>query len=400
MGHTSRGSSFELFVSTLTLCCALAACRSDKPPETAVKPRAPVVQTNLVTFKVTPAKATIKVNGKITTAGKVRLLPSNAGHEIRVEAKGYKPYKTCISAQTNVVLRVTLERLLPRKGVLGLLKASRGSDAQLASIFGRDSALGTDAIDALSGARGPGGFGLVGSARVRGSTLVVNGPLAKTVVSRQLNKRLTAVRACFKKVLEAQPKLQGEVVLRFIIDERGTARSAQVRKNTLKKPAVNGCLLAAVSKGSYSRPRGRRKALVAWTVMVVARAPNLGALGTIGRGGSTRRTRSPRTILGRLSVRGSLDRGIIRRILRRHINEAKYCYQKELSANPGLYGRVTVRFIINYQGQVTSAKLLSTTMKNKPVESCLVKAVKRWLFPRSRGGIVMVDVPFVFRAIK
>ena len=61
-------------------------------------------------------------------------------------------------------------------GVLGLLKSASGS--HIASIFGRDTALGTDAEDALGGlignqigeAYGVGGLGLVGTGRGGGGT--------------------------------------------------------------------------------------------------------------------------------------------------------------------------------------------------------------------------------------
>src|SRR5579883_895055 len=63
-----------------------------------------------------------------------------------------------------------------KSGVLGILKSPQG--AILASIFGRDSALGTDSADVLGGlvgtevgeAFGVGGLGLVGSGRGGGGT--------------------------------------------------------------------------------------------------------------------------------------------------------------------------------------------------------------------------------------
>ncbi|MFH1130438.1 MAG: AgmX/PglI C-terminal domain-containing protein, partial [Pseudomonadota bacterium] len=207
-------------------------------------------------------------------------------------------------------------------GVLGLLKQASGS--HIASIFGRDSALGTDAEDALGGlignsigeAYGAGGLGLVGTGRGGGGT--------------------------------------GE----------GTI--------------------------------------------------GLGALGTIGKGGGGggwagygsgvgrlggRRAGAPRVVAGQAQVRGALDKEIIRRIIRRHINEVKHCYSKELQGSPNLEGRVVIQFTISPTGQVVVSQVQNSTMQNQAVESCIAQAVRRWLFPKPRGGgIVIVSYPFVLRA--
>src|SRR5262249_56761903 len=74
------------------------------------------------------------------------------------------------------VERMLAEALTQKAGVLGILKSQEGS--RLASIFGRDSALGNDAENVLGGlvgtqigeAYGVGGLGLVGSGKGGGGT--------------------------------------------------------------------------------------------------------------------------------------------------------------------------------------------------------------------------------------
>jgi TonB family protein len=104
----------------------------------------------------------------------------------------------------------------------------------------------------------------------------------------------------------------------------------------------------------------------------------------------------PDTIPGQASVRGGLDKEIIRRIIRFHINEVKFCYERQLARNPALGGRVVVKFTIDETGRVVSSSLGETTMNSAPVETCVVTAVRRWEFPRpAGGGIVNVAYPFV-----
>jgi hypothetical protein len=105
----------------------------------------------------------------------------------------------------------------------------------------------------------------------------------------------------------------------------------------------------------------------------------------------------PRFIPGDANVRGALDRDTIRRIVRRHINEVRYCYEQALVTRPTLAGRLSVGFTIAGSGQVISSVLQSSTLGAgaTAAESCIVNAVRRWEFPRPEGGgIVIVSYPF------
>jgi TonB family protein len=204
-------------------------------------------------------------------------------------------------------------------GILGVLKQSEGS--HIASIFGRDSALGNDASDVLGGlvgnqigeAYGVGGLGLVGTGSGGGGT--------------------------------------GE----------GTIGLGNL--GTIGKGGGGG------NGSGYGRGAG-------------------------GLGG--RRAHAPDVIPGQANVRGSLDKEIIRRIIRRHINEVKYCYEQELTKKASLGGRIMVQFTIAASGQVIASVLQNSTMGNAKVENCTVQAVRRWEFPKPLGGgIVIVSYPFV-----
>jgi len=97
-------------------------------------------------------------------------------------------------------------------------------------------------------------------------------------------------------------------------------------------------------------------------------------------------------------VMGSLDKEIIRRIIRQNITQIRYCYERELTRSPGLYGKIMVKFIIAATGRVSNSSIAQTTMKNAAVESCIAGKVRGWRFPRPKGGgIVIVTYPFIFR---
>jgi TonB family protein len=98
------------------------------------------------------------------------------------------------------------------------------------------------------------------------------------------------------------------------------------------------------------------------------------------------------------TVRGDLDREVIRRVIRQHIGAVRRCYESALRHMPKLAGRVNVQFTIGPTGQVTNATVQSSTLGNTEVEGCIVAAARRFVFPKpAGGGIVMVTYPFVLR---
>ncbi|HEY7372738.1 MAG TPA: TonB family protein [Polyangia bacterium] len=103
----------------------------------------------------------------------------------------------------------------------------------------------------------------------------------------------------------------------------------------------------------------------------------------------------PDPSLGVPGKAGDSNKEIIRTIIRRHINEVKSCYAAELSRHPALGGRIMVQFTIAASGQVIASVLQNSTMKNAHVETCAVEAVRRWQFPKPRGGVVIISYPFV-----
>ncbi len=99
---------------------------------------------------------------------------------------------------------------------------------------------------------------------------------------------------------------------------------------------------------------------------------------------------------GKLKVKGPLDPDIIRRVVRAHINELRYCYNRGLVGDPGLAGQVVVEFRILATGTVGESKLTSTTLSDKTVGECVVAATLRWQFPRPTDAVVDVTYPFEF----
>jgi len=105
----------------------------------------------------------------------------------------------------------------------------------------------------------------------------------------------------------------------------------------------------------------------------------------------------PQILQGIVTTRGNLDKEIIRRIVRRHLNEVKYCYDQALVRQPKLEGRLVAQFTIAGNGQVIASVRQSSTLAAPAVEMCVITAIKRWEFPApTGGGLAMVTYPFTF----
>lgn len=98
-------------------------------------------------------------------------------------------------------------------------------------------------------------------------------------------------------------------------------------------------------------------------------------------------------------VMGSMDPDVIRRILREHIPQFRYCYQKELdrSASRDISGMIRLLFTIGASGHVSRAGVDGSTSLPGHVKKCVVGVLRGIQFPRPMGGgTVDVKQPFNF----
>ncbi|MGA9521360.1 MAG: AgmX/PglI C-terminal domain-containing protein, partial [Myxococcaceae bacterium] len=121
-----------------------------------------------------------------------------------------------------------------------------------------------------------------------------------------------------------------------------------------------------------------------------------GGYGSIDLGGRGKDV--TRVIPGKTTVIGGLDKDVIAKVIRRHQNEIKYCYEQELNKDPALSGKVAVLFTIDPAGSVSDANVSETSLNNATTESCMLARIRRWRFPEPKGGgVVTVTFPWIFK---
>ena len=105
-------------------------------------------------------------------------------------------------------------------------------------------------------------------------------------------------------------------------------------------------------------------------------------------------TKTPRVRpAGVTTVTGRLPPQTIQRIVRNNYGSFRFCYQKGLESNPNLAGRVSVRFVINRDGAVSTAGNGGSDLPDSSVVSCIVRSFYGLSFPKPEGGIVTVVYP-------
>jgi outer membrane biosynthesis protein TonB len=122
--------------------------------------------------------------------------------------------------------------------------------------------------------------------------------------------------------------------------------------------------------------------MTAWLLVLLAATPL--------DGGSTAPT-----------VTGSLDKEIIRSVIRRNTRAIAYCYERTLVKKPDANGKIAVTFTISKEGNVSSAEAKEDTIGDGVMQQCVVSRVKMMTFPAPKGGgIVIVTYPFMFAPSK
>lgn len=93
-----------------------------------------------------------------------------------------------------------------------------------------------------------------------------------------------------------------------------------------------------------------------------------------------------------------MDKELIRKVIRSHLGQVRYCYESRLQLKPSLAGKVSVSFHVAPSGAVDVARVASSTAGDPGLEACLTSRVRTWVFPAQRGGGYVVTYPFVFKA--
>lgn len=98
-------------------------------------------------------------------------------------------------------------------------------------------------------------------------------------------------------------------------------------------------------------------------------------------------------------VQGTLSRGQVMGVINSKMGRIQRCFEKALTKNPSVAGRITYRWTISRSGKVTAVQEASSTLGDRTLSRCVSGVIKTMRFPKPKGGSVTVVYPFMFRKV-
>jgi len=77
----------------------------------------------------------------------------------------------------------------------------------------------------------------------------------------------------------------------------------------------------------------------------------------------------------------------------------KACYENALKRNPGLKGKISIRFTILASGGIADIQAVVNSLGSPEVASCITNTMRTWRTQFHPSGPVTVEYPFVFAPV-
>src|SRR6516164_4164570 len=132
------------------------------------------------------------------------------------------------------------------------------------------------------------------------------------------------------------------------------------------------------------------------------RTAGIGDVGTSGGGKVALAGKGDARVTGLVSTAtpevdsADVDRAALSRYIRDRLGAIRSCYERELKRNPGLKGKVVMRFNITPAGRAGDVRIEENTLGSNEVASCIQGLMRSWIFPFKPPDEVPVQYPFLF----
>src|SRR6185295_18701026 len=195
--------------------------------------------------------------------------------------------------------------------------------------------------------------------------------------------------------------LQQRVASKGLLKILGSAGGSGALSDVLGSGTGSGDVAAALA--------GARGVSIATADSVGARAgggagrtAGIGDVGTSGGGKVALAGKGDAKVSGQVSTAApevdsaDVDRAALSRYIRDRLGAIRGCYERELKRNPGLKGKVVVRFNITPAGRAGDVRIEENTLGSPEVASCISGLMRSWIFPFKPPDEVPVQYPFLF----
>jgi TonB family protein len=94
-----------------------------------------------------------------------------------------------------------------------------------------------------------------------------------------------------------------------------------------------------------------------------------------------------------------IDQGKLSGFVRARMGLIKSCYENALKRNPGLKGKIVIRFTILGTGALDDITTAQNSLGSAEVGACIVSTMRSWRTPFRPSGPATVEYPFVFQPV-
>jgi outer membrane biosynthesis protein TonB len=94
-----------------------------------------------------------------------------------------------------------------------------------------------------------------------------------------------------------------------------------------------------------------------------------------------------------------IDQSGLAAFVRARMGLIKACYENALKRNPGLRGKLSIRFTILETGGLADVQAAVTSLGSPEVAACIMNTMRTWRTPFRPTGPVTVEYPFVFAPV-
>lgn len=132
------------------------------------------------------------------------------------------------------------------------------------------------------------------------------------------------------------------------------------------------------------------------------RTAGIGDVGTAGGGRVALAGKGDAKVSGKVAAAApevdsaDVDRAALARYIRDRLGAIRGCYERELKRNPGLKGKVVVRFNITPAGRAGDIRIEENSLGSAEVGACIQGLMRSWIFPFKPPDEVPVQYPFLF----
>jgi hypothetical protein len=220
-------------------------------------------------------------------------------------------------------------------------------------------------------------------------------------VSPKKNKKITKKARTKKKILKVtkaivkktnKPTIATVVKKSYKFSSSSLMSAALGKSNTEFKKVKDISVDATTAIGSSNRISknydSKKFGTSSNNIARFAAGSPTGKKGTSGtKGLSGKKSATTAYVEANTKILGAMDPELIRKLMREHIPDFRYCYQRELMLNSTVAGVFDIKFKINSAGKGTrvivknNGKAFSSNAKN-----CIKRVVSLINFPRPKGG--------------